>query len=36
VEALVISFETAMGSVFMNVALRHNKRRLADHAAVGA
>jgi chemotaxis protein CheX len=36
VEALVISFETAMGTVFMNVALRHNKRRLADHAAVGA
>ncbi len=36
VEALVICFETAKGSVFMNVALRHNKGRMADHAAVGA
>jgi len=35
-EALVICFETPLGSVFMNVALRYNKRRLADHAAVGA
>src|SRR5271154_5600520 len=35
-EALMICFETALGNVFMNVALRHNKRRLSDHAAVGA
>jgi chemotaxis protein CheX len=32
VEALMICFETSMGNVFMNVALRHNKRRMADHA----
>jgi hypothetical protein len=25
-----------MGSVYMNVALRYNKRRMSDHAAVGA
>ena len=36
VEALMMSFETSMGTVFMNVALRHNRRRLADHQAVGA
>ena len=36
VEALVISFETAMGTIFMNVALRYNKRRLADHAVAAA
>jgi chemotaxis protein CheX len=36
VEALMICFETAMGNVFMNVALRHNKRRLFDHAKMGA
>ena len=36
VEALMICFETAMGNVFMNVALRHNKQRLSDHAALGA
>ena len=36
VEALMICFETAMGNVFMNVALRHNRRRMADHAALGA
>ena len=35
-EALVICFETPLGSVFMNVALRHNRKRLADHTAVGA
>jgi len=35
-EALMICFETSLGSVFMNVALRYNKRRMADHAAVGA
>ena len=36
VEALVICFETSLGNVFMNVALRYNKRRMADHASVGA
>ena len=36
VEALMICFETPLGNVFMNVALRHNKRRMADHATVGA
>jgi chemotaxis protein CheX len=36
VEALMMSFETSMGTVFMNVALRHNRRRMADHQAVGA
>jgi chemotaxis protein CheX len=36
VEALVICFETSMGNVYMNVALRHNKRRMADHATAGA
>ena len=35
-EALVICFETSLGSVFMNVALRYNKRRMADHAAARA
>jgi chemotaxis protein CheX len=35
-EALIICFETAMGNVFMSVALRYNKRRMTDHAAVGA
>jgi chemotaxis protein CheX len=35
VEALIICFETPMGSVFMNVALRYNKRRMTDHAAAG-
>jgi len=35
VEALMICFETSLGNVFMNVALRYNKRRLADHAAMG-
>ena len=35
-EALMISFETSLGYVFMNVALRYNRRRMADHAAVGA
>ena len=36
VEALMICFETGLGNVFMNVALRYNKRRMSDHAAVGA
>ena len=35
-EALIICFETAMGAVYMNVALRYNRRRHNDHAAVGA
>jgi chemotaxis protein CheX len=35
-EALMICFETSLGNVFMNVALRYNKRRMADHARVGA
>src|ERR1700752_3250594 len=35
-EALMIGFETSLGSVFMNVALRYNKKRMADHAALGA
>ena len=35
VEALMICFETSMGNVFMNVALRHNKQRMADHVAAG-
>jgi chemotaxis protein CheX len=35
VEALIICFETAMGSVYMNVALRYNQRRMSDHAAAG-
>jgi chemotaxis protein CheX len=36
VEALMICFDTPMGNVYMNVALRHNRRRLSDHAAIGA
>jgi chemotaxis protein CheX len=36
VEAPIICFETPMGNVFMNVALPYNKRRMSDHAAVGA
>jgi chemotaxis protein CheX len=35
VEALMICFETSMGNVFMNVALRYSKRRMSDHAAAG-
>ncbi|HEY1658336.1 MAG TPA: chemotaxis protein CheX [Candidatus Sulfotelmatobacter sp.] len=35
VEALEICFETSLGNVFMNVALRYNKRRMSDHAAAG-
>src|SRR5712671_6201460 len=36
VEALMICFETSLGSVFMNVALRYNQRRPADRAVAGA
>jgi chemotaxis protein CheX len=32
VEALMICFETSLGNVFMNVALRYNKRRTADYS----
>jgi chemotaxis protein CheX len=32
-EALVICFETASGSVFMNIALRYNVRREGEQAA---
>jgi chemotaxis protein CheX len=32
-EALVICFETARGSVFMNIALRYNTRQASDLAA---
>jgi len=32
VEALLICFETSLGNVYMNVALRYNKRRMSDHA----
>jgi chemotaxis protein CheX len=35
VEALMICFETSLGNVYMNVALRYNKRRLSDHAVAG-
>jgi CheY-specific phosphatase CheX len=35
-EALMILFETSLGNVFMNVALRYSKRRMADHAAARA
>jgi chemotaxis protein CheX len=31
VEALMICFETSMGNVYMNVALRYNQRRMSDH-----
>src|SRR5713226_9784059 len=36
VEALMICFETAMGQIFMNVALRYNQKRMSDHAVMGA
>ena len=36
VEALMRCFETGLGNVFMNVALRYNKRRMSDHVALGA
>ncbi|MGA6980601.1 MAG: chemotaxis protein CheX [Candidatus Sulfotelmatobacter sp.] len=35
VEALMMCFETPLGSVFMNVALRYNQRRTSDRAAAG-
>ncbi len=36
VEALTLCFETSLGAVFMNVALRYSQRRMAEHAAMGA
>lgn len=35
VEAVLICFETAKGNVYMNVALRHNRQRMAEHATAG-
>jgi chemotaxis protein CheX len=35
-EALVLCFETPMGSVFMNIALRYNRRRQGERAATTA
>ena len=36
-EALVLCFETCSGNVFMNIALRYNRRRQGEHvAAAGA
>jgi chemotaxis protein CheX len=35
VEAVIICFETSLGDVYMNVALRHNRRRMSDHARMG-
>ena len=32
-EALVMCFETPNGSVFMNIAMRYNRRRRAERAA---
>ena len=31
-EALVMCFETSVGNVFMNIALRYNRRRQGEHA----
>ena len=35
-EALMMCFETALGTVHMNVALRYGTKRMAEHAGVGA
>jgi CheY-specific phosphatase CheX len=35
VEALMICFETSLGDVFMNVALRYQSLRTSDRAAAG-
>jgi chemotaxis protein CheX len=35
-EALVLCFETPIGSVFMNIALRYNRRRSGERAASAA
>ena len=34
-EALVMCFDTPIGSVFMNIALRYNRKRHADAATAG-
>jgi chemotaxis protein CheX len=34
-EALMICFETSLGNVYMNVALRQHKRRMSDHVVAG-
>jgi len=34
-EALMICFETPLGNVFMNVALRYGKQRMSEHATAG-
>jgi chemotaxis protein CheX len=34
-EALVMCFDTPIGSVFMNIALRYNRKRHADAASAG-
>ena len=34
-EALVMCFETPIGNVFMNIALRYNRKRHADAATAG-
>ncbi len=35
-EALVMSFDTPSGSVFMNIAMQYNRRRRSEHEAVPA
>ena len=35
-EALVICFETNCGTVFMNIALRYNEKRMAEHSRAAA
>jgi chemotaxis protein CheX len=35
-EALVMCFDTPSGSVYMNIAMRHNRRRAQERAAVVA
>jgi len=35
-EALVLCFNTPIGDIFMNIALRYNRRRQADRAIAGA
>lgn len=35
-EALVLCFDTPIGSVFMNIALRYNRRRSGERAATAA
>lgn len=34
-EALVMTFETTSGTVFMNIAMRYNRRRKGEEAPVG-